>query len=82
MKFNTRRDFFKSLTALGLMSFVTTAAYAKGSKELFEYQETPKDGKRCKECMHFLPETNECKVIEGSITPEGWCSLYIEAKTE
>lgn len=78
MKFQTRRDFFKSLAALGLMSFVTTTAYAKGSKEQFEYQESPKNGETCEKCFHFIAQTNECTVIAGSIAPQGWCSLYNE----
>ncbi|MGM0623584.1 MAG: high-potential iron-sulfur protein [Campylobacterota bacterium] len=78
MKFDTRRDFFKSLAALGFMSFVTTTAYAKGSKEALEYQETPKNGQSCEKCAHFLPKTNECKVVKGSIVAQGWCKIYFE----
>lgn len=72
----TRRDFFKNVAFLGLVSFSTTKLYAKGSKKQFKYQETPKNGEACKDCMHFLPKTNECNIIEGSISPEGWCTLY------
>lgn len=80
MKFTSRREFFKSLTALGMFLFTTQTLYAKGSKERFMYQETPKDGQKCKDCIHFMPKTNRCKVVEGSIAPQGWCSLYNEGQ--
>lgn len=80
MKFQTRRDFFKSLAALGIMGFVAPAAYAKVPKKQVAYQETPKNGETCDKCIHFLPETNGCKVVEGSIEPKGWCSLYVQKR--
>ncbi|WP_320034502.1 iron oxidase oxidoreductase [Campylobacterota bacterium DY0563] len=73
-----RRDFFKNLAFLSLVTFSTKSLYAKGSKKRFEYQDTPKNGKACKDCIHFESETNTCKIIEGSISPQGWCNLYME----
>jgi len=75
---DSRRSFFKYMTILGLSTIGTSSLYGKGSKKRFEYQDTPKNGEKCVNCMHFLPETNECKVIAGSISPDGWCNLYRE----
>lgn len=73
-----RREFFKSMAFLSLITFSITPLHAKGSKEQFKYQDTPKNGKVCKDCIHFEPETNTCNIIEGSISPKGWCTLYKE----
>jgi hypothetical protein len=26
--------------------------------------------------MNFIPESNECRMIEGSINPNGWCGAF------
>ncbi len=74
----SRRRFFKYMSALGLASFYTVPLYAKTSKDIVKYQPTPKDGNSCKSCMHFIPETNECRTVEGSIDPNGWCTIYFK----
>ena len=74
----SRRSFFKTISVLGLASFYTVPLYAKTPKEIVKYQTTPKEGKVCKECMHFIAETNECKTVEGKIDPEGWCNIYFK----
>lgn len=75
-----RREFFKSVAFLGLITFSTTPLHAKGSKSQFKYQDTPKDGKACKDCIHFEAGTNTCKVVKGSIDANGWCTLYTNPK--
>lgn len=77
MQLSTRRDFIKHLAFLGLVSFSTTPLHAKATKNVTEYQDTPKNGEKCKECIHFLSKTNECKVVQGNISPDGWCKLYV-----
>jgi len=74
----SRRSFFKYMSVLGLASFYSVPLYAKTAKEVVKYQATPKDGNTCKSCLHFIPETNECKTVEGSIDPEGWCNIYFK----
>lgn len=71
-----RRKFFKYMSVLGLAAMFEVPAYAKATKEALQYQDTPKNGQACKTCMHFLPETNECKIVQGEISPEGWCVSY------
>lgn len=72
----SRRVFLRYMAILGLAAFATTPLFAKGSKTQYKYQETPKDGLVCVDCMHFLPATNECRMVEGSIEPQGWCAAY------
>ena len=71
-----RRVFFKSVAFLSLLSFSTMPLYAKGSQEQMKYQSKPNNGKACKECMHFEAEKKQCKVVDGTISAEGWCTLY------
>ncbi|HSR74582.1 MAG TPA: hypothetical protein VLL31_07030 [Sulfurovum sp.] len=72
----SRREFFKYMAVLGLGTLCTTPLYAKTPKEIVKYQSTPNNGQKCMECMHFIPETNECRTVEGSIDPNGWCTIY------
>lgn len=64
---------------LGLAGFSAVPLHAaKVAKSVVQCQDTTKDGKKCSACIHFLPKTNECKVVEGSIDPDGWCSLFAQ----
>ena len=40
-----------------------------------KYQTTPKGSAKCAACMQFQAP-NACKLVEGEISPEGWCQLY------
>jgi hypothetical protein len=74
----SRRSFFKYMSVLGLGSLYTVPVYAKTSKTIVKYQATPKDGKKCQDCMHFIAATNECTTVEGAIDPNGWCTIYFK----
>jgi hypothetical protein len=39
------------------------------------YQDTPKNGQQCSECTRFQPPQG-CSVVEGKVSPRGWCKLY------
>ncbi|MCK9472767.1 high-potential iron-sulfur protein [Sulfurimonas sp.] len=78
MRVSPRRVFFKYMVIMGFVTWSATALHAKTTKEKTAYQESPKDGNICADCLHFLPDTNECKIIEGSISPNGWCNLYFK----
>jgi len=54
------------------------AAPAKVSQASVQYQAQPKDGKKCADCMHFIAESNTCKLVEGNISPSGWCVLWVK----
>lgn len=51
---------------------------AKVSQASVQYQGQPKDGKACADCMHFIAESNTCKLVEGEISPTGWCTLWAQ----
>ncbi len=75
---SSRRTFFRYMAIFGVATFYSSPLHAKTSKETVKYQETPKDGNRCESCLHFLPETNECRTVAGAISPDGWCSIYFK----
>lgn len=52
------------------------AAAAKVSQASVQYQDQPKGDQQCSGCLHFLPESNACKLVEGQISPQGWCVLW------
>lgn len=74
----SRRSFFKHMLAIGAITFLTSPLQAKVTKIAVKYQEKSTNGKKCKECLHFLADTNECKLVEGKINPEGWCTFYLK----
>ena len=41
-----------------------------------QYQTQPKGEQKCATCVNFIAESNTCKVVEGQISPEGWCTLW------
>jgi hypothetical protein len=50
-------------------------ATRKRSKRSVRYQETPKDGEHCADCVHFLPP-HACEGVAGDISPNGWCIRF------
>lgn len=41
-----------------------------------QYQTLPKGEQKCSLCQHFIAEANTCKLVDGQISPDGWCSLW------
>ena len=35
------------------------------------------DGKTCSGCNLFVPP-NACKTVDGTISPSGWCALWVK----
>lgn len=52
------------------------AAAAKVSKASVQYQTEPKGDQKCSGCLNFIAESNTCKLVEGDISPNGWCQLW------
>ena len=52
------------------------AATTKVPQATVQYQTQPKGGQKCSQCLHFIAESNTCKLVDGQISPEGWCSLW------
>jgi hypothetical protein len=40
-----------------------------------EYQDLPKDIRMCAICSRFEPP-HSCKVVDGEVSPNGWCKLF------
>ena len=51
-------------------------AAAKVSQESVQYQAQPKGEQKCDGCMHFIVGSNACALVEGQISPDGWCILW------
>ena len=68
-------------TALALGATATvvsqTAAQVKISPATANYQDAPKGDQRCEGCANFQPP-NACKFVEGHISPNGWCQLFVK----
>jgi len=64
------------LAAAGGVICTRVAAQAsKVSKDQAKYQDKPKGDQRCDGCAQFLAPDG-CKVVDGKISPSGWCMLY------
>jgi len=48
---------------------------AKMSRAAAQYQDTPRGGLSCVGCT-FFRRPNACQVVEGEISPNGWCRLF------
>ncbi len=60
------------------MEQAAPAAPAKVSQASVQYQLQPKDDQKCANCQHFIAESNTCQLVEGEISPEGWCLLWVK----
>jgi hypothetical protein len=77
----SRRDFLNvaavgggALVAVGLTGRAT-ASPKKFSQQQAHYQPIPKSGQRCQVCALWQSPTS-CQVVEGQVSPAGWCMLY------
>lgn len=50
-------------------------AQQKTPQKVVKYQDKPKEGQKCSDCT-FFTEPDSCRVVEGTISPEGWCTLF------
>lgn len=51
----------------------------KSSQASVQYQAQPKGEQKCGNCMNFVAESNTCKRVEGTVSPEGWCIIWANA---
>jgi hypothetical protein len=84
-KLISRRTLLKgavAVTCVALASPFARKAYAeKSTKAVAKYQDTPNGDMKCSNCNLFIPgktskENGTCQVVEGSISPQGYCILY------
>lgn len=50
----------------------------KASPASVKYQTHPKGEQKCGNCGNFIAESNTCKVVEGKVSPEGWCVMWVK----
>jgi hypothetical protein len=50
----------------------------KMTKEAAQYQDQPRGIAMCATCSLF-EEPRSCKVVEGDVSPNGWCKAYAMA---
>jgi hypothetical protein len=50
----------------------------KMTRRRAEYQDTPNGIYSCATCTLFVPPS-ACKVVEGEVSPDGWCKAFAVA---
>ena len=50
----------------------------KLAQEAVQYQTHPKGVQQCSNCAYFIAESNTCTLVEGQLSPEAWCILWVE----
>jgi hypothetical protein len=73
----SRRTVLFAAAAAPALALMTTGAQAKLAQAAAKYQNTPKDGKQCDGCLQFVAP-NGCKLVDGDISPTGWCILWVK----
>lgn len=81
----SKRDFLFTAAAGGV-AIVGAGAIASPSaaasrmpQKAVSYQPTPKGDQQCANCLNFQPPAS-CKMVDGAISPSGWCTLYSAKK--
>jgi hypothetical protein len=80
----SRRDLLKRVAVLAGGAVVgagmrvrNAAAQQKATKEAMKYQDKPKGDQQCSNCAQFVPPDG-CKVVQGSISPQGYCIAWVK----
>ena len=58
-------------------SFARPANAAQVSQKIVAYQDTPHGAQQCDNCAQFVAPSS-CKVVEGTVSPQGWCKVYVK----
>jgi hypothetical protein len=72
-----RTVLFAAAGAAPLIALTGGEAQAKLAMTAVKYQPDPKDGKQCDGCNFFVAP-NSCKMVDGDISPTGWCTLWVK----
>jgi hypothetical protein len=79
----SRRSLLRgAAAAAGILGATSNLAEAqpKISKVAVNYQDHPDGDKRCDKCAQFQPP-DACKMVEGTISPQGSCRIFIPGHT-
>jgi hypothetical protein len=61
--------------ALATSLLPAAAQSGKMTQKAAAYQPSPKSGQKCLDCSFFV-QPQACKLVEGTISPVGWCKFY------
>ena len=85
----SRRRLLQSALVLGataplLLSRPALAGGAKMTQKVAQYQDKPNNGKDCSKCRFFEKpkdgaKMGTCQIVEGEISPSGYCMLFSPA---
>jgi hypothetical protein len=64
-----------SVATLLATAAIHPAKAAKMSQESVNYQGSPKGPQQCSSCKLFTAPSS-CQSVDGTISPNGWCSIY------
>ena len=78
-----RRQFLRRTTvwlvAVPALAAAGAARANKADKADLSYRDKPgANGKRCGSCASFVAP-RACRVVDGDVSPDGWCVAYSEA---
>ncbi|WP_158745016.1 hypothetical protein [Acidisphaera sp. L21] len=77
----SRRTAMKTGLALiggAIVTFAATVragAQEKIAQAMVQYQNMPKENAKCSVCVNWVAP-NACKIVAGTINPEGWCVAF------
>lgn len=82
----SRRAVLRAALMVGCSLFVpitllsTPASAADAAKKLakagVKYRDQPKGTQKCSTCTNYIAASKSCKLVEGPISPDGWCALW------
>jgi hypothetical protein len=72
------------IAATAVIASAQAASAAPGlDPTAVQYQNKPKDGKKCSGCALYVPAKSNpatangsCKQVKGEISPNGWCAIW------
>jgi hypothetical protein len=79
-RINRRKVLIAAAGAVPVLALMSGAAEAKMAQAAVKYQADPKEGHQCDGCTFFV-EPNSCKMVDGDISPKGWCALWTPKKS-
>jgi hypothetical protein len=71
----SRRLVLLAASAALTLLFGLARGAEKMSKGVAQYEDTPHGIAMCATCSLFV-EPRSCKVVEGDVSPNGWCKAY------
>ncbi|HSG22569.1 MAG TPA: hypothetical protein VLA64_06365 [Azonexus sp.] len=78
----SRRTVLRAAMAAGCSLWMPIAMGAgeakKATQASVQYQAKPNGAQKCATCLNFIAGSNTCKVVEGQVSPEGWCKIWVK----